>query len=395
MRRLCLSLALALAGCVGSDAPNHPRPGTPAVDLVASVERGRVLAAAGRALAATPLTITAYPAKLSEGGRNDFYSNGDYWWPDPAKPNGLPYIRRDGQTNPENFVQHRNALNGFRDHVAALAAAYRLTHDEKYAVQAVKFLDVFLLDAGTRMNPHLKYAQAIPGRSPGRGIGIIDTLHLIEIPPAIQALRGSPALTAEREAGLRRWFNDYKDWMLASDNGKEEANEKNNHAVAFWLQVAVFANFTDDQAALAECRTRFTQKFIAGQMAMDGGFPLELARTKPYAYSLFQLDNLATLGWVLTADRTHYWRHTLPDGRGLAKGVDFMTPFVADKSRWTRPPDVQAWEGWPSRPVYLLFAGIALERPALIDLWKRLDGDPSDPEVRRNRAITQPLLWVK
>jgi hypothetical protein len=359
------------------------------------VERGRVLAAAGRALAATPLTITAYPAKLSEGGRNDFYSNGDYWWPDPAKPNGLPYIRRDGQTNPENFVQHRNALNGFRDHVAALAAAYRLTHDEKYAVQAVKFLDVFLLDAGTRMNPHLKYAQAIPGRSPGRGIGIIDTLHLIEIPPAIQALRGSPALTAEREAGLRRWFNDYKDWMLASDNGKEEANEKNNHAVAFWLQVAVFANFTDDQAALAECRTRFTQKFIAGQMAMDGGFPLELARTKPYAYSLFQLDNLATLGWVLTADRTHYWRHTLPDGRGLAKGVDFMTPFVADKSRWTRPPDVQAWEGWPSRPVYLLFAGIALERPALIDLWKRLDGDPTDPEVRRNRAITQPLLWVK
>ncbi|MEY3829567.1 MAG: hypothetical protein RL636_1268 [Verrucomicrobiota bacterium] len=395
MRRLCLSLALALAGCVESDAPNHPRPGTPAVDLVASVERGRVLAAAGRALAATPLTITAYPAKLSEGGRNDFYSNGDYWWPDPAKPNGLPYIRRDGQTNPENFVQHRNALNGFRDHVAALAAAYRLTHDEKYAVQAVKFLDVFLLDAGTRMNPHLKYAQAIPGRSPGRGIGIIDTLHLIEIPPAIQALRGSPALTAEREAGLRRWFNDYKDWMLASDNGKEEANEKNNHAVAFWLQVAVFANFTDDQAALAECRTRFTQKFIAGQMAMDGGFPLELARTKPYAYSLFQLDNLATLGWVLTADRTHYWRHTLPDGRGLAKGVDFMTPFVADKSRWTRPPDVQAWEGWPSRPVYLLFAGIALERPALIDLWKRLDGDPTDPEVRRNRAITQPLLWVK
>ena len=395
MRRLCLSLALTLAGCVESDAPNHPRPGTPAVDLVASVERGRVLAAAGRALAVTPLTITAYPAKLSEGGRNDFYSNGDYWWPDPAKPNGLPYIRRDGQTNPENFVQHRNALNGFRDHVAALAAAYRLTHDEKYAVQAVKFLDVFLLDAGTRMNPHLKYAQAIPGRSPGRGIGIIDTLHLIEIPPAIQALRGSPALTAEREAGLRRWFNDYKDWMLASDNGKEEANEKNNHAVAFWLQVAVFANFTDDQAALAECRTRFTQKFIAGQMAMDGGFPLELARTKPYAYSLFQLDNLATLGWVLTADRTHYWRHTLPDGRGLAKGVDFMTPFVADKSRWTRPPDVQAWEGWPSRPVYLLFAGIALERPALIDLWKRLDGDPTDPEVRRNRAITQPLLWVK
>lgn len=394
MRLLTLVLAGLLAGCAQLPSGSEP-PISPAASTVAAHERARVLAAADRALAATAPTITAFPAQLSEGGRNDFYSNGDYWWPDPAKPNGLPYIRRDGQTNPENFVQHRNALNTFRDHVAALAAAYRLTRDEKYADQAGRFLDVFLLDAGTRMNPHLKYAQAIPGRNPGRGIGIIDTLHLIEIPKAIVALRGSRGLTTEREAGLRRWFGDYKDWMLTSVNGQEEANEKNNHAVAFWLQVAVFADFTGDQAALAECRARLTQKFLAVQMAADGGFPLELARTKPYAYSLFQLDNLATLGSVLSDDRTNYWRYTLPDGRGLAKGVEFMSPFVADKSKWKRPPDVQAWDGWPSRPVFLLFAGLALERPDLIDLWRRLDGDPSDPEVRRNRAITQPLLWVK
>lgn len=381
-------LAWTLLGC---SAP-APRPGNAAIE---AHERPRVLAAAERALSAAPLTITAYPAKLSEGGRHDFYSNGDYWWPDPAKPDGLPYIRRDGQTNPENFAQHRDALNTFRDHVAALAAAYRLTREEKYAAQAVRLLDVFLLDPATRMNPHLRFAQAIPGRSPGRGIGIIDTLHLIEIPKAVAALRGSRALTADREAGLRRWFADYKDWMLASPNGQEEANEKNNHAVAFWLQVAVFADFTGDAAALAECRERFTQKFIGTQMATDGGFPLELARTKPYAYSLFQLDNLTTLGWILSDSGTDYWRYTLPDGRGLARGVEFMTPFVADKARWTRPPDVQAWEGWPARPVFLLLGGLALDRPELIDLWRRLDGDPTDPEVRRNRAITQPVLWLR
>ena len=128
---------------------------------------------------------------------------------------------------------------------------------------------------------------------------------------------------------------------------------------------------------------------------MDGGFPLELARTKPYAYSLFQLDNLSTLGWVLSDAGTDFWRYTLPDGRGLARGVEFMTPFVADKGRWTRPPDVQAWEGWPARPVFLLLGGLALDRPELIDLWRRLDGDPTDPEVRRNRAITQPVLWLR
>jgi hypothetical protein len=381
-------LAWTLLGC----SVPAPRPGNAAIEVH---ERPRVLAAAERALAAGPLTITAYPAKLSEGGRNDFYSNGDYWWPDPAKPDGLPYIRRDGQTNPENFAQHRNALNTFRDHVAALAAAYRLTREEKYAAQAVRLLDVFLLDPATRMNPHLKFAQAIPGRNPGRGIGIIDTLHLIEIPKSIAALRGSRALTAEREAGLRRWFGEYKDWMLTSPNGQEEANEKNNHAVAFWLQVAVFADFTGDAAALAECRARFTRKFIGTQMATDGGFPLELARTKPYAYSLFQLDNLTTLGWILSDTGADYWRYALPDGRGLARGVEFMTPFVADKARWTRPPDVQAWEGWPARPVFLLLGGLALDRPELIDLWRRLDGDPTDPEIRRNRAITQPVLWLR
>jgi hypothetical protein len=381
-------LAWTLLGC----SSPAPRPASAAIEIH---ERPRVLAAAERALSAAPRTITAYPAKLSEGGRNDFYSNGDYWWPDPAKPDGLPYIRRDGQTNPENFAQHRHALNTFRDQVAALAAAYRLTREEKYAAQAVRLLDVFLLDPATRMNPHLKFAQAIPGRNPGRGIGIIDTLHLIEIPPSIAALRGSRALTGDREAGLRRWFGDYQDWMLSSPNGQEEANEKNNHAVAFWLQVAVFADFTGDAAALAECRARFTQKFIGTQMAMDGGFPLELARTKPYAYSLFQLDNLSTLGWVLSDAGTDFWRYTLPDGRGLARGVEFMTPFVADKGRWTRPPDVQAWEGWPARPVFLLLGGLALDRPELIDLWRRLDGDPTDPEVRRNRAITQPVLWLR
>ena len=381
-------LAWTLLGC----STPAQRPANAAIE---AHERPRVLAAAERALAAAPLTITAFPAKLSEGGRNDFYSNGDYWWPDPAKADGLPYLRRDGQTNPANFVAHRNALNTFRDHVAALAAAYRLTRDERYAAQAVRFLDVFLLDPATRMNPHLKHAQAIPGRSPGRGIGIIDTLHLIEIPRAVVALRGSRALTADREAGLRRWFDDYHRWMLTSANGQEEANEKNNHAVAFWLQIAVFADFAGDPAALAECRARFTEKFLGTQMAADGGFPLELARTKPYAYSLFQLDNLATLGWVLSDERTDYWRHTRPDGRGLAKGVDFLTPFVADKSTWPRPPDVQAWDGWPARPVFLLFAGLALDRPASLDLWRRLDGDPQDPEVRRNRAITQPVLWLR
>ena len=119
---------------------------------------------------------------MSEGGPNDFYSNGDYWWPNPDTTNGLPYVQRDGETNPDNFNQHRECIWQLRDAVAALGAAYKITGDDRYAKKAAELLRVFFLDPKTRMNPNLQYAQAIPGVSPGRGTGIIDTLHLIEIP---------------------------------------------------------------------------------------------------------------------------------------------------------------------------------------------------------------------
>lgn len=360
-----------------------------------SLQQARVMKAAAVALETKPVSITSSPAKLSEGGPNDFYSNGDYWWPDPSKPNGLPYIRRDGATNPENFSQHRLAMKVLRDNVAALAAAYKLTKEEKYAAKAMEFLDVFLLDPKTRMNPNLNFAQAIPGVSPGRGIGVIDTLHLIEIPPAIRALNGSQALTAAKQTALVAWFQELGTWMQSSKNGKEEAAAKNNHAVAFFLQLAVYADFTHDQTALTECRRQFKEVFLPKQMAADGSFPLELGRTKPYGYSIFQLDNITTLCLVLSNSGESLWDFKLADGRTIGRGAEYLTPYIRDKSKWPLKPDVQAWEGWPARPIYLLFNGLALNKPEYLELWKTLDEEPTDPEVQRNRAITQPLLWCK
>ena len=361
---------------------------------VAAIDRERILKAASNALTLPPLTITAYHAKLSGGGPNDYYSNGDYWWPDPAKTNGLPYIQRDGQTNPGNFNQHRLALRQLRDAVAALGAAYQITGDDRYAGKAAELLRGFFLDPATRMNPHLKYAQAVPGVSPGRATGIIDTLHLIEVPPAIVALQKSRAFPPETAAGLKQWFRDYTEWMLTSKNGHDEANAKNNHAVAFWLQVAAFARFTGDEARLAECRRQFKEVFVTNQMAADGSFPLELKRTKPYGYSIFQLDNMATLCQVLSTPDDSLWNFALPDGRGIRKAVAYLQPFLADKSKWPLKPDVMAWDGWPARQSSLLFAGLAFHEQKYLDLWTRLQPDPTDEEVQRNIAITQPVLWL-
>jgi len=362
---------------------------------VAATDRERILKAATVALKQTPVTITAFPAKLSQGGPNDFYSNGDYWWPDPDKPDGLPFIRRDGESNPGNFSQHRMAVKAVRDSVAALAAAYKITGDDQYAAKAAELLRVFFLDEKTRMNPSLNFAQAIPGVSPGRGIGIIDALHLIEIPPAVRAMEKSKAFPAATDAGLRQWFRDLAEWMTTSKNGIDEAHTKNNHAVAFYLQLAVYADFTGDEAKLALCRKQFKEVFVPGQMALDGSFPLELERTKPYGYSIFQLDNMTLLCQVLSTEADNLWAFELPDGRGIRKAVEYLFPFLADKSTWPLKPDVQAWDGWPARQPVLLFAGLAFDEEKYLDLWKKLPADPADPEVQRNIAVTQPILWLR
>jgi hypothetical protein len=361
---------------------------------VAVIDRDRILQAANAALQQQPLTITAFPARFSHGGPHDFYSNADYFWPNPKTTNGLPYVERDGQTDPANFIAHRQVVRKLSDAVAALGAAYKITGDDRYAAKAARLLSVFFLDPATRMNPSLAYAQAVPGVSTGRSYGIIDSLHLIEIPRAIAAMQTSPQFPPGELAGLKQWFADYLIWLTTSKNGVTEGNALNNHAVAYWLQVAVFAQFTGNEKFLAESRRRFKEVFIPNQMALDGSFPRELARTKPYGYSIFQVDNLATLCQVLSTPQDNLWNFTLPDGRGMRQAMKFLYPYLADKASWPRQPDVQAWAGWPAREPGLLFAGVAFDESKYLDLWKKLPADPTDEEVRRNIAITQPILWM-
>lgn len=386
---ICLTW-LAIAGLANTARPAGP----PALLDVGQIQRARILKDAALALEQSPITITEHRARLSPGGPHQYYSNGDYWWPNPNTTNGLPYIRRDGFSNPKNFNAHRRCVRRLRDAVADLGAAYRITRNDLYVKKAVSLLQVFFLRPETRMDPDLRYAQAIPGVSEGRGIGIIDTLHLIEVPKAVEAMEPSTALPSDVVHGLKQWFADYLHWMRTSKNGQDEARARNNHSVAYWLQVAVFAQFVGDGQLLDECRRRFKDGFVARQMSTDGSFPRELARTKPYGYSIFQLDNLATLCQVLSTRDDDLWTFTLPDGRGMRKAMEFLFPYLADKSKWPYRRDVQAWRGWPTQEPSLLFAGLAYQDRRYLDLWKRL-GDPANPEVRRNVAIRQPILWLK
>jgi hypothetical protein len=361
-----------------------------------------VLSAADAFLTLPPLTITASTSPRSAGGPHDFFSEGDYWWPDPAHPDG-PYIRRDGESNPDNFVEHRRALIRLSVEAPALTAAWTLTDDARYAAHARKHLRAWFVDAATRMNPRLTYAQAIHGVTKGRGTGIIDTIHLVEVARAIGVLHRGGALPESEFRPIRSWFADYTRWMTTDPNGIEERDAKNNHGTCWVMQVAAFATLTGDTPALEMCRTRFKTVLLPTQMKIDGSFPLEIERTKPYGYSLFNLDAMATMCRILDGP-THAGRHQsedtlwtfeLPDGRGMRRAMAFMTPFIEDKARWPYRRDVQYHDEWPMRHAALLFGGLALGKPDYIDLWKMLKADSRVEEVIRNFFVRQPVLWLE
>jgi alginate lyase len=361
---------------------------------VAALERPRVLAAAVRYLDEAPRTVTAARSPRSAGGPHDFFSEGDYWWPDPAHPDG-PYVQRDGITNPDNFVEHRRALMRLSVQVPALAAAWKLTGDARYAVHAGRHLRAWFVDADTRMAPHLKYAQAIHGITTGRSIGIIDTLHLVEVARALEVLEGSTALTPAERDGAVSWFREYLEWLTTSENGIKERDAKNNHGTCWLVQVAAFAHLLGDEGRLSQSRARFKTVIVPNQVAADGSFPEELRRTKPYGYSLFNLEALAAAAQTLSTASDDLWTFETPDGRGLRRALAYMVPYIRDKKTWPKPPDVMYDREWPMRQASLLFAGLALGRPEYIEIWKTLPADSTVEEVVRNFFIRQPVLWLE
>lgn len=377
---------LALCGLLLWIAPAAPQ-------FDADRERARVVAAADRYLKESPVTITASRSPRSAGGVHDYFSEGDYWWPDPQNPGG-PYVQRDGMSNPNNFNDHRRALMRFSVQMPALVAAFTLTRDQKYAMHAARHARAWFMGRTTRMNPALRYAQAIQGRVTGRGTGIIDTIHLVEVVRALERLEGGRGWSRDDGVETRRWFADYLDWLTTDKYGIDERDTTNNHATCWVMQVASFAHYTGNQALMRDARTRF-KTVLMQQMAPDGSFPRELGRTKPYGYSLFNLEAMATIAQILSTPEDDLWTFELPDGRGMRKAMAYMVPFIRDKKSWPKEPDVMYHENWPMRQASLLFAGVALKQPEYIELWSTLPADSPVEEVVRNFFIRQPLLWIE
>ena len=294
---------------------------------------------AGHALTVSRFSVVDKPVAPPSGDKHDYMSQAPYFWPDPAKPGGVPYIRKDGERNHEiDKITDHLAIDGLVSNTQTLGLAFYLSGDERYAAKAAALVRAFFLDPATRMNPNLEYAQFIPGVNTGRGIGLIETRGFTRVLDAIGLIASSKAWRSEDDRGVREWFTTFLKWMQESRNGQDEAAAKNNHGTYYDLQVTSFALFLDRAALAKQILEQAKQKRIAAQIEPDGKQPLELARTNAWSYSTGNLDGMTELATLGDRAGVDLWHFTTADGRSIRKAILYLAPFSLGDARW---PDQQ------------------------------------------------------
>lgn len=298
--------------------------------------RRRLERDADHALHSPTFSVTEKGTAPPSGDKHDYLSLAPYWWPNPNTSDGLPYVRRDGEVNPErDGMSDRKRLDAMIQTVKTLAAAYFFTDGEKYAEHAAKLLRVWFVDDATKMTPHLRYAQAVPGRNQGRGAGIIETHNLPELIDAVGLLGSSSAWSKTDHTRLQSWFGNYLDWLIENPEGKAEARAQNNHGSWYDVQIASYAFFVGRDELARQALGAFPAERIARQMEPDGSQPRELARTQSWHYAIFNLEamfNAATIGDRLGID---LWNYRSTDQPSIRKALDWLAPFAAGERTWS------------------------------------------------------------
>ena len=302
-----------------------PRPPTPS----STRSFKKAIANADAALSMTPVSVMDKTKTPPSNDKHDYASLSTYWWPDPSKPDGLPYIRKDGQINPErdSTAYDFASITKLTAAVTSLGLGYYVTNDEKYAVQAAKLLGTWFLDQATRMNPNLNYSQEIPGVSAGRSEGVLDGMRMADMLDAVELLHGAAAWTPANEAALKGWFSQMLDWLRTSNNGQGEEAATNNHGTWYDVQATRYAFFVGRTDVACEILNQAPQRRIKVQIDPDGSLPLELARADPFHYELYDLKALFDLATLARGGNVDLWNYETSDGRGLAQGIRLHGPL--------------------------------------------------------------------
>ena len=298
----------------------------------------KVIREANKQLDMNPVSVMQKEKTPPGGSKHDYTSLGKYWWPNPKTKDGLPYIRKDGVVNPEtkNISDDEN-LGSLVKAVESLSLAYYITNETKYSDKAAQLLKVWFLDESTKMNPNLNYSQFIPGKSEGRGTGIIDTHWFAIIIDDLGLLESSKSWTKEDNSNIKLWFNQYLDWLISSKNGKDEAKATNNHGSWYDVQVVSIALFLDKEDLAKKYLEDVKTKRISIQIETDGKQPLELVRTTSWHYSVFNLEALTKLAILGDKMGVDLWNYESPEGGSIRKALDFVLLYSLNIKEWKYP----------------------------------------------------------
>jgi hypothetical protein len=312
-------------------------------------EISALAATAPAALKAKLVTVVDKPGgKSPTGDVHDYVSYARYYWPDPAKPDGLPYLRHDGKHNHEQVARgDHDRLGHFCTNVERLAAAWRLNHDEAAARRAGEWLRAWLVMPATRMNPHLEFAQVRLGHENNHGspAGVLDARGFAEVIDALQLLKDSPAFAPGEEEKIRAWFSDYLDWMLSAPTAKAERAAKNNHGSWFLAQVLPIARYVGRED-LARQLCEENKARIAAQIRPDGSQPEEIARVDGLGYSAFNLEAQARITRVAAPLGFDFWNYTAPNGASLRRALDFLRPYNRAPEKWPTSQNAKLASGF-------------------------------------------------
>ena len=337
---------------------------------------------AEKALKLAPTSVMDKPRAGASGDKHDYFSQAPYFWPNPTNKNGLPYIRKDGERNPESGNDNSDAprMGRMADNVETLALAFYFTGKDAYAAHAATLLRVWFLDSATRMNPNLNQAQAVPGVNDGRAAGVLESRSLASVCDAVELIAGSPRWTKADDAALRVWMREFLTWLQTSKNGKAEAAAKNNHGSWYDVQLAHIALFLGETNLARSVVEAAKEKRIAAQINPDGTQPLELARADSFGYSRFNVQALfalANLGDHLGVD---LWRYETENGASLRKAFDYLFAYVEDQSK-----------PWPhERKKEVRVLGSALRQAAAVyqdDRYVRALGASNEAPNLRDRLL--------
>jgi hypothetical protein len=334
--------------------------------------------AADRAMPEGPFSVMDKQIAPPSGDKHDYMSMGTYWWPNPKTPNGLPYIRRDGERNPEieTIPDHQNMGRVGRNS-RLLAIAFYVTGNETYAARSALLLRTWFLDPVTRMNPNLNFGQGIPGITTGRGTGIIDSRGLTDVVDAVGLLAESKTWTAADQKGMETWFAAYLSWLQQSSIGLDEARAANNHGTFYDVQVADFALFLNKPGLTREVIQQAQTKRLGRQIMIDGSQPLEADRTRGLSYSLFNLEGLMDLAVLGEAVQVDLWHYQTKDGRSIRKALDYILPYAVGEKKWEHQQitDFKPREIVPQ----LLLAAVKLASPQYEKAGENIEISERDP----------------